>query len=82
MDKEKKINIDPESIDNITDYGKGIAYKSYDGKEFATIEMVEQYNKLFYEKQMLKNKRKMEEKDDMLSREIKKSEEQSKTPRM
>ena len=54
MDKEKKINIYPESIDNITDYGKRIAYKSYDGKEFATIEMAEQYNKLFYEKQLLK----------------------------
>lgn len=82
MEKEKRINIYPESIDNITDYGKGIAYKSYDGKEFATIEMAEQYNKLFYEKQLLKNKRNMEEKDDMLSREIKISEEQAKNSKM
>ena len=35
-------------IDPITNFGKGITYMSCDGKEFATIEEVMQYNQIYY----------------------------------
>jgi hypothetical protein len=65
MDK-KDLYLNPEPIDNITDYGKGlepkidprtdfgrgISYKTCDGKDVATMEEVMQYNQMFYERMM------------------------------
>lgn len=65
MDK-KDLYLNPEQIDNITDYGKGlepkidprtdfergISYKTCDGKDVATMEEVMQYNQMFYERMM------------------------------
>ena len=67
MDKND-LHLDPEPIDKITDYGKGlkpkinprtdfgrgISYKTCDEKDVATMEEVKQYNEMFYEG-MMKN---------------------------
>ena len=67
MDKND-LHLDPEPIDKITDYGKGlkpkidprtdfgrgISYKTCDRKDVATMEEVKQYNEMFYEG-MMKN---------------------------
>lgn len=45
----------PEPIDNLTDYGRGISYKTCDGKEVATMEEVLEYNQMYYES-MLKRR--------------------------
>lgn len=37
-------------IDPITDFGKGIFYKTCDGKNVSTMEEVMQYNQMFYER--------------------------------
>ena len=36
-------------IDNTTDAGKGILYKTCDGKEVATMEEVMEYNQMYYD---------------------------------
>lgn len=53
--KELEKYYDEKYKSPVTDFGKGIAYKSYDGKEWATMEHAEQYNKLFYEKMKIKS---------------------------
>lgn len=47
----------PETkIDPCTDFGKGIAFKSVDGKEWATYEDAMAYNQMYYEKMMIQSK--------------------------
>lgn len=53
--KELEKYYDEKYKSAITDFGKGIAYKSFDGKEWSTMEQAEQYNKLFYEKMKIKS---------------------------
>ena len=60
-DNEKYLNTEPidsrtdagkgfaKPMDNRTDYEKDIVYKGWDGKEFATMEEVMQYNQMFYD---------------------------------
>lgn len=43
-----------EIDDHRTDFGKEIRYKTCDGKEVATMEEVMLYNKMFYERMMIK----------------------------
>ena len=40
--------------DHSTDFGKGISFKTCDGRDVATMEEVMQYNQMFYER--MKNK--------------------------
>ena len=51
-------------IDSRTDFGRGIYYKTCDGKNVATMEEVMQYNQEFYER-MMREKESSENKDDM-----------------
>lgn len=48
--KIEKQDFDPRPIDKSTDAGKGISYKTCDGKDVATIEEVMRYNQMYYEK--------------------------------
>ena len=51
-DSEKIKNIfndDIKEIDNRTDFGKGIRFKSVDGKEWSTYEAAMAYNKAWYD---------------------------------
>lgn len=38
--------------DHLTDFGKGITFKTCDGKDVATMEEVMQYNQMFYDRMM------------------------------
>ena len=49
FDKVLEPKIDPR-----TDFGKGISYKTCDGKDVSTMEEVMQYNQMFYERMMIK----------------------------
>jgi len=53
---EKELYLNPNPNDHITAYGKSITYKTCDGKEFATMEEVMQYNHMFYESMMNNSK--------------------------
>ena len=44
----------PIKDDYLTNFGRGITFKTCDGKEVATMEEVMQYNQMFYER--MKNK--------------------------
>lgn len=51
----KAMNINNDNPkDNITDFGRGITFKTCDGKDVATMEEVMLYNQIFYER--MKNK--------------------------
>lgn len=56
----KQIEINTLSNDKITDFGKGITFKSIDGKEWATFEDAQVHNQ-FLENLMYQ---KIEEQDD------------------
>lgn len=43
-----------KNVDHLTDFGKGITFKTCDGKDAATMEEVMQYNQMFYERMMNK----------------------------
>lgn len=43
-----------KEINPRTDFGKGVSYKTCDGKDVATMEEVMQYNQMFYESMMIK----------------------------
>lgn len=43
------MNNDIKVIDPRTDFGKGITYKSVDGKDWATYEDAMAYNQMYYE---------------------------------
>ena len=46
----------PETrIDPRTDFGKGITFKSVDGKDWATYEDAMAYNQMYYEKMMIQS---------------------------
>ena len=47
----KRIVYSPK-IDPRTDFGRGISYKTCDGKDVATMEEVMLYNQMFYERMM------------------------------
>lgn len=53
-DKLDKNNYHQE-IDHFTDFGKGITFKSVDGKDWPTYEDAMAYNQLYYEKMMIKS---------------------------
>lgn len=38
--------------DHLTDFGRGITFKTCDGKDVATMEEVMQYNQMFYDRMM------------------------------
>lgn len=40
------------NYDHLTDFGKGITFKTCDGKDVATMEEVMQYNQMFYDRMM------------------------------
>ena len=42
-------------IDPRTDFGKGITFKSVDGKDWATYEDAMAYNQMYYEKMMIQS---------------------------
>ena len=64
LEHDRKHNMSEESkekIDVITDYGKGISYKSYDGKEWATIEQAHDYNEIMLQKLAINPNLKLDE---------------------
>lgn len=50
--KSMLINNDLKKIDFRTDFGKGITFKSVDGRDWATYEEAMAYNQMYYEKMM------------------------------
>ena len=47
-------------IDSRTDFGKGITFKSVDGKNWPTYEATMAYNKLYYDSLMIKSDQDLE----------------------
>ncbi len=50
-------------VDPRTNYGKGICYKAKDGKEYATMEQVEAVNKAFYDAMMIQGDDSLQEEE-------------------
>lgn len=48
-------------IDPITDWGKGIRFYTCDGKEVESMDVVMQYNQMYYERMMMRDKNLFEE---------------------
>ena len=55
MEKDDLIFNNLEIKDYRTDYGKGISYKSIDGREFASMEAVEQANNAYWNSMKIKD---------------------------
>ena len=56
--REMLYNNNTEKIDNSTDYGKGIYYKSADGREYATMDQVRAANKAYWDSQKIDTSKK------------------------
>lgn len=58
FEQEMSMNANNDSVDRPkdirTDFGKGITFKTCDGKDVATMEEVMQYNQMFYDRMMNK----------------------------
>ena len=65
--KKNKDYMFQTKIDSRTDFEKGIYYKTCEGKDVATMEVM-QYNQMFYESMMIKKERKPSENKDDMSR--------------
>lgn len=50
------MNNDKREIDPYTDFGKGITFKSVDGKDWASYEDAMAYNQMYYESMIISNK--------------------------
>jgi hypothetical protein len=49
IEEKHQIYIEPKE-DSITDFAKGISFKTCDGKDVATMEEVMLYNQMYYDK--------------------------------
>ena len=58
----KGIDYTSEYVDPHTNFGKKLLYKTCDGKDAATMEEVMLYNKMFYERMMIKKGQEYSEK--------------------
>ena len=58
----KGIDYTSEYVDPHTNFGKKLLYKTCDGKDVATMEEVMLYNKMFYERMMIKKGQEYSEK--------------------
>ena len=58
FEQRMSMNANNDSVDRPkdirTDFGKGITFKTCDGKDAATMEEVMQYNQMFYDRMMNK----------------------------
>lgn len=59
IDKEI-VNLDSAPVDVRTDFGKGIYYKTCDGKDVATMEEVMLYNQMYYERMKIQSQEQKE----------------------